>query len=319
MSDLIRNNRFVEQFPKTKEAELDKFFDVILDTGNRSVASLSAMANKSRNLLGFAVQHFRAAKQRSFRQWVSQALLKGASKAHRWTKQLLAPSLPDSTVPSRLLPNHYQAEFTPTNLPKDLVDFRRETRAAKWGEQTEGIQQQIHDKMHHLRELATAEPPLTKHSHHNVRNAFRLLMARRGQGLDAIHAKSFSSLPEPAYLEIADLFNQCEHLSAWAMQFLFIRILLILKKDLTDRSIGVSHIVQAAWQETRAPLVSQWRAKYSHIHDSATAGNSAATAAYNSQLRLRLIVPLVGLFFLLALDISVFFMIVYLSLCLSMS
>ena len=205
-----------------------------------------------------------------FRDWLHDALSKGAGPAHALTKDP-AP-LVDLTV--------LDDDGLPTADPVAAVD----AKAAKWGALWTGqSKREAAQMLAELRsELAEGSVAFTAE---DLQRARRSYSDRKAKGIDGWAPGELKRLPLQVLKHFAVVLSSALQQGVWPTTLMCNVMAMLGKPQGGERCVAKSPLLYRAVCRIRKPVVAEWEKQAAHHRDTAVRGSSAAVAASSRLLQ----------------------------------
>ena len=208
----------------------------------------------------------------AWKQWVIQALEKGAGKAHRFTRGACRP--PDAEALHR---------GTVLDTPEKIMDMKAAQWDQLWGRDRE--QEAALAKIQALRAPAEAQlaawPPLTLAG---LDRTIRATPVATGLDFDGLDPVLLRSLPPGGRAQLLSILVAMESRMILPAQGMLNAVALLDKPDGGDRPISLMCMLYRLLLRMRRPFVDAWDAEHAGPWDAAVKGSGALEAAYVSEL-----------------------------------
>ena len=201
--------------------------------------------------------------RRTFREWLEGALMRGAKKAHAWTKQ-------DDAGP--------RATLTFENGPP-LVAIKEQAKEMNtlWGRDSEGfigtagrIKTIVDNAKQQKKDLIPWDGFLA---------GISSLDGASGRGMDFVENILVKEAPEKAKKEYLNLMHQIQMQVAWPLQIYINMVIFQAKPQGGKRAIGLMCGLYRQMGRCLRPSILAWRKSKAAFWDAAVSGNSALRAA----------------------------------------
>ena len=212
-----------------------------------------------------------------FTVWLSNAVLKGAGAAHRYTTAFMRPVV-DETL---------QGEGTGGTLasPVELIRAKEQFWSSFWkpvpADTLDGIntlpdQHWLADLWAKAQQDLVDWPPVTVKK---LEGVLKHSPAKAGPGGDIWRAHDWSLMPYEGKVMLTDMINEAEHTLSFPVQVLCNIVVLQPKPAGGDRPICLTSAFYRAWSGCRKEYITQWDTAHSNHWDSAVRGSSPLRAA----------------------------------------
>ncbi len=199
-----------------------------------------------------ATTQLKADEERKWREWVSEGIDKGASRAHSYCR------LPKAWTPTTV----QMADGTISSSIDDLMDEQRRKYRELWRPAELPFRYEWGDN----EEL----PPLDASQ---LRRAASTFATRTSSTYDGIHPRHVGQLSDPALDALGIILAAVERSGMWPRQVSLIVATLIPKQTGGFRPIGLAPAIYRIWSKARRVIADEWEQKHRRPYFAASSGN----------------------------------------------
>ena len=209
-----------------------------------------------------------------WKEWVEQALVKGARQAHAWTRG--APPIPEVEV---------ETNGSVASTPTEIIQASADAWQAIWGRDVEQ-EPALFERLQQVHETAQKQleqwgpitmPMLTK--------AIDRTPSGTGLGFDGLAPKYLKAMPLGGKLGLLGIIRDMESDLVLPAQSQLNQVAMLDKPEGGDRPISLMPMPYRIWMRARRYLVDKWDRATAGPWDAAVPGGGALIAAFRSELQ----------------------------------